>query len=176
MSNINWTVIVFALLISVGAWLFVPSPLHKCPVYKPISPSGDTTVVHGSIPAPPDSGIHIGYKKKSKPKPALPSDIPSIPETMVQEEVQDTLKDGTIVNIRATTYIEQLPKDSIATYTNIEYNIQPKPFETDTVYITKPEMVEVEVPWIERPEVLVPVTIAATTLTIWLVLSIFPGK
>jgi len=173
MKNINWTVIIFALIISVGAWLFVPSPLHKCPVYKPISPSGDTVVVHSTIPALPDSGIHIGSKKKSKPKQASASEVPEIPETMVQEEVKDTLKDGTIVNIRATTYIEQL-KDSIATYTNIEYRIQPKPLEVDTIYLPA-QMVETDVPFIEKPEVLIPTVAIATCLTLWGVLRIF-GK
>lgn len=161
-KNVNWTTIIFATIVAVGMW-FVPSPLHKCPVNNINIPQvGVGHVVSTDIPLPAQQAT---VKIKHKPKPIKELVVPDF----VEAEIIDTANG---INIRTTTYLE-IVTDTLQSYTEIEYNIKPKPLHVDTVYkyitITMDSVVYEPRPFYEHPVFVA----SATTLTIYGILRIF---
>lgn len=84
------------------------------------------------------------------------------------ENVVEVNDSSVTAKIRATAY-PYIDNDTLKIYLPIEYNIQPKPIKQitriDSVFVPTP--VPVDVPWIEKPEV-----VAGGVSIFWLVLGV----
>jgi len=167
MKSLNWTIVVITIAMFVIGWLFIPSPLHKCPVVR----YGATEVVRGdtatSTIATPGLVMTTGTLQPVTHS-TLYIPLPENPDSVVEAEymvfegtVQHTLPaDSTAIvsgkdtlgyaiigisnlNIRSNTFY--FPGDTLA-QTNIDVNLEPRPIEIHIFKDTTFQVVEVPTP------------------------------
>lgn len=174
-NNINWTTIIFATIVVIGAWL-IPSPFqcnNKDVSFKDSLTIGipDTIWVH----VPPTTGKDIKPSATKIPVKDLEkkqiSDI--FDDAYFKEETKGTTIDGTEFSFISHTYpMYDGNKDSLTALIIHEWEIKPGPYDriervdTVTVFVLKEVPVPTPVPFFEKPEVLIPLTIVGTILTL----------
>ena len=173
-SSINWTNIIIFVLVGVGCY-FIPSPFQRTMPYPTTGTSHNETAVRGI----PDSSwitqpIHHGADANVDSVVYTGNMDPILVQIAIPDYVENVtiVKDSTVNGIiRATAYTywrDYEIRDTLDIDVILEWNLQAAPHlmvtREDTVYSMDSTWIPVEVPFIEKPVVVVAGTLVGVAI------------